>query len=187
MFASHNPRIPRLSPVHACGVRTYGVLAMLVGLPAMLSLAGCGGGPARDAKWPEPVPVSGTVRYEGEPLADAQITFSPEGTGYLATGTSDAEGRYTLMTRFSRSFEEEGVVPGKYKVLVGKFLPESEWKLPEKTGDEVADMEAMYAIKDPNAFSAIPVDYNDITKTPLGVEIGPEGAPEVPLDIVDVN
>ena len=88
-----------------------GLLAGMV-----LSLAGCSGG----SEVPPLVPVSGTVKINGEPAADVNVTFSPT-AGAKTTGasaTTGADGKYQLMHRSG----ELGVEPGSYGVLFSKYL-----------------------------------------------------------------
>jgi hypothetical protein len=73
---------------------------------ALLVVAGCGG--------PGPVPVSGTVTYQGQPLADVNVTFlGPE--GLVATGTTDAQGQFS---KLDSNRGGEGAVPGEYRVTI---------------------------------------------------------------------
>jgi hypothetical protein len=60
-------------------------------------------------------PVSGTIRYKGEPLANASVAFVPDENGVRgATATTDGEGRYRLTT-----FESyDGARVGTYRVAV---------------------------------------------------------------------
>jgi hypothetical protein len=71
-------------------------------------LAGCGGD-ARLAR------VSGTVRYNGKPLANAYVGFWPDEPGLrAASGTTDANGHYRLTT-----FQgNDGAMVGKHRVMV---------------------------------------------------------------------
>ncbi len=54
---------------------------------------GCGGG----GDHPPLGQVSGLVTLNGQPLADADVTFQPEGPGRASIGTTDSEGRYELI------------------------------------------------------------------------------------------
>lgn len=102
----------------------------------MLALAGCGGADGEGDRPPR-LPVSGTITYQGAPLADAQVTFNPEAQdGTAAFGRTDAEGHYELTT-----FETgDGAVAGKYIVTITKYdtppaptaeVPEDEYVPPE--------------------------------------------------------
>ena len=86
--------------------------------PAVLAAAGCGGADG-EADRPPRLPVTGTVTYNGAPLADAQITFNPETAGGTAAfARTDAEGHYELT-----SFETgDGGHTHKHG---GALLPES--------------------------------------------------------------
>lgn len=57
--------------------------------------------------------VSGTVTFEGKPVANAQVVFQPKQGGQNAVGTTDANGRYTLMTGTDR-----GALIGEHRVTV---------------------------------------------------------------------
>ena len=76
------------------------------GLLAMIC-AGCGGGPKL-------YPASGSVKYDGKPLAEASILFIPQG-GRPSIGTTDASGNYTMTTG-----GKPGVPAGTYSVTVSK-------------------------------------------------------------------
>lgn len=83
---------------------------------ACLHLAGCD---RRPAGRPATAPVTGVVRFDGDPLAGATVSFQADGGGRSATGITDAQGRYQLST-FVRG---DGAVPGSYKVIVLKYAP----------------------------------------------------------------
>jgi len=65
-------------------------------------------------------PVSGTVRVDGEPYANAAVFFQPEGTkdnsapGRGSSGVTDANGRYSLKTTDGIT----GAVIGKNQVKI---------------------------------------------------------------------
>lgn len=71
---------------------------------------GCGGAPSDQ---PELASVSGTVTKDGQPLANAIVTFTPE-KGRQSTGETDSSGYYSLMY----TIDAEGAVPGKHAVVV---------------------------------------------------------------------
>ncbi|MCH5377819.1 MAG: carboxypeptidase-like regulatory domain-containing protein [Planctomycetes bacterium] len=71
-------------------------------------LVGCGG-----ASTPSTSKVTGTVKYNNAPLANVNVTFTPQ-EGRPATGTTDAEGHFQLTT-----FEvDDGAVPGMHRVTI---------------------------------------------------------------------
>lgn len=95
--------------------RPYFVIAscMVSGL-----LVGCG--QAREP-WEVTYPTQGVVKYEGKPLANAQITLVPDGSDYPDTvrprGFTKEDGTFQLSTYA----EGDGAPEGKYKVLAMRF------------------------------------------------------------------
>lgn len=71
-------------------------------------LSGCGSGGG-----PDTVKVTGIVTYNGAPVSDASVTFTPE-KGRPATGITDAAGKFSLTT-FAK---DDGAVPGMHKVTI---------------------------------------------------------------------
>jgi len=57
--------------------------------------------------------VTGRVTLNGQPLANAAVTFVPE-TGRPAMGVTDEEGRY-VVTTFEKN---DGALPGQYRVTI---------------------------------------------------------------------
>lgn len=57
--------------------------------------------------------VSGTVTFNGQPVANAQVVFQPKEGGQNAIGTTDSNGRYTLMTG-----TDKGAIIGTHRVSV---------------------------------------------------------------------
>lgn len=83
----------------------------------LAALAGWGCG--RDDKQ---MPVHGRVFYRGRPLPGGTIVFAPDvergGSGPVAYGEIDAEGRYSL-----HSGEQLGVVPGWHRITIAPPHP----------------------------------------------------------------
>ncbi len=131
-------------------------------------LAGCGGSVEKDL--PELAQVTGTVTLDGNPVADAQVTFIPE-KGPTATGRTDSAGKYVLGTKGT----DDGASVGKHKVTVAKVGGPP----PDATGAE------SYAIPDPNKPPAggIPQKYSDMVASGLTatVEAGKENQVDLPL------
>jgi hypothetical protein len=88
---------------------------------------GCGGG-VNDA--PATVPVKGVVTYKGKPVAKLSVAFIPD-KGLLATGTTDAEGKFSLMT----NKPGDGATVGSYKVAIN-FVPDETPPMPGFPGSE---------------------------------------------------
>ena len=71
-----------------------GCFPALAGLSlVVVVLTGCGSGGL------ELAPVEGVVTLDGTPLEGATVLFHPAEGGKPATGTTDAEGKFTLTTR----------------------------------------------------------------------------------------
>jgi hypothetical protein len=90
--------------------------ALAVGLAlALATAAGCGG------KF-SPVPVSGVVTHNGQPVEAATVTFyavGDEKDGRPAHGTTNKQGEFRLSTLG----DEDGALPRRYKVVVTKYVP----------------------------------------------------------------
>jgi hypothetical protein len=85
-----------------CGLVALGLFATL----------GCGG-----SDFPDPIPVSGTVSYQGKPVEGAKVTFLSRSGGRSASGTTDATGAYALTT-FNT---DDGAIPDEYTVTIAKY------------------------------------------------------------------
>ena len=86
-------------------------------LPLLLFLfGGCGGGvPVQKTEM-----VEGVITLDGVPLDGASVTFNPVGgDGTIASGFTDAQGRFTIQTL--RGNPEGGTTVGEYVVTVSKW------------------------------------------------------------------
>src|SRR5688572_18650017 len=131
---------------------------------SILGFLGCGGDGLRR------VPVQGKVTATGVPIGNATVLFMPaDGTkGEGGIGTTDADGRFTL-TGSRRG--DSGVVPGKYRVRVSRFVnPDGSPLPPDFT-------EAEY----PRAVESVPAPYSG-PDSPLEVTV-PEKGGELTVDI----
>ncbi len=79
---------------------------------ATLGLTGCGGGDGH----PRRVHAGGTVTYNDDPVADAQVVFRVAG-GHAATAVTDEDGQFTLST-FG---QQDGAIPGEHTATVIKM------------------------------------------------------------------
>ncbi|MCA9101642.1 MAG: carboxypeptidase-like regulatory domain-containing protein [Pirellulales bacterium] len=99
------------------------------------------------------MPASGVVTYEGEPVEAAQVMFMPS-SDRMATGVTDAEGRFELST-----FEPgDGVVIGQHKVTVTKRLPDPNNDSPY-----------------PQFFDALPPNYSNPANSGLSADVTADG------------
>lgn len=76
-------------------------------------IAGCG--PAG----PKTFPVNGTLLHNGSPIEGASVTFLSEDGNRVATGITDAAGKFSLKTVVGSQMID-GAVPGAHKVGVAK-------------------------------------------------------------------
>jgi hypothetical protein len=129
----------------------------------VLLCAGCGGSSV--------VPVSGTVKLNGEPLANATVVFTPtEGAnpGPGSVGTTDASGRYTLQVSTTSA---PGAVTGKHTVSITA-----------SSGDEVPSSAPPTGDKPPAPRKPqVPEEYN--TKTTLTFDVPKGGTAAANFDL----
>lgn len=119
------------------------------GLFAVLAAAGCG------SDGPPMAEAGGVVNYNGSPLEGATVVFQPA-SGPLAVGTTDGEGRFTLMT----NGQPEAVVgSGKVAVTAVEQLIVVEGR--EPTAHELANMSR----------SLIPEKYSNVATSGLTAEV----------------
>jgi len=94
------------------------------------------------------VPVTGTVTLNGQAAENVEVMFNPKGTGRMATGYTDASGRFKLST----AKPNDGATPGEYVVTLGEHYTDKAPPLPP-LGQSL-----------PMRF---PQQYGDPTKSPL--------------------
>lgn len=115
-------------------------IAILLMTAAMLS--GCGG---HSAEVPdELIPVTGTVKLDGEPKANITVIFNPgkNTTGTGGYGVTDKDGKYTLTHRSN----QPGIEAGEYVVTFSMMgLPDGS-PIPE--GKDAADVGAVQLLPD---------------------------------------
>jgi len=93
--------------------RLLSTLLLCLPLLAITTTSGCGG-----RSLPKTVPAEGVVTLDGNPVADATLTFISESHIYHSTGNTNAEGKFAM-----RAFPEKtGAVPGSYKVEISKSV-----------------------------------------------------------------
>jgi hypothetical protein len=153
---------PKRDPLttHHSPLTTHLAAAAVVVLTAL----GCGGDGLRR------VPVQGKVTAKGVPVGNATVSFLPaDGTkGEGGIGTTDADGNFTL-TGSRRG--DSGVVPGKYKVRVSRYMDRDGTVLPadHKQADH------------PHAVESVPAPYSG-PDSPLEVTV-PENGGAVTVEI----
>jgi hypothetical protein len=143
--------------------RAYCVAWVLVlEMAAAGLLAGCGG--AEDELPREA--VSGTVKLNGQPLKQGRIQFQGTAPG----GAGIVDGNYSIP-------KAEGLVPGKYQVLITSTLAEAE-PAPSKTEMPGDTPPPKKAIREP-----IPEKYN--AKSKLAAEVTKGGPNKFDFELTD--
>jgi hypothetical protein len=140
-----------------------------------LAAAGC----AADAnpKWQRPkvVHAGGVVRFNGQPLEGALVSFTNQTLSVSASGRTDAEGKFILTT-----FEPgDGAVPGKHTVSVSKV----------QSPNPVMDKSAAPVWRNartpppPQPRWLIPKRYGNETTSGLIIEVAESGSLDVVLEL----
>jgi hypothetical protein len=66
------------------------------------------------------VSVTGTVTYQGKPVADALVALVPQSSDSRgASAMTESDGTFTLLTQGATT---SGAMTGEYKILVSKFI-----------------------------------------------------------------
>jgi len=168
----------------------------LVGLVAMGVLLGltigCGGGP-KDR--PQTAAATGTVKFKGQAVAGATVTFSPKGTGLrAAVGTTDSSGRFKLTTLTAG----DGAMPGSYTVAIVKTegtaaapaVPSSDAaKSPEAMAAAWKEAKANWE-KQPKGGTAskgdvLPVKYKTAASSGLTADVKAQGTNDFTFDLTE--
>ena len=133
---------------------------------ALALLAGCDSGPKVPTY--KLVPVSGIVKLNGTPLADADVQFHYNGDSappqYVgSTGKTDPNGKYELLTN-----AQKGCVEGKFKVIVSKYTdPQGNpVKADTSTGMDLEQLKMQG-----QAIESVPAKYSDLQQTTLTADV----------------
>lgn len=94
---------------------------MSVGICGCAGMLGCSGDPS-PAELSNLAPVSGSIKFKGEPIHGAIVTFHPDDHGAtgkppIASAVVDANGQFAVNSSISR-FIEPGTAPGSYRLTV---------------------------------------------------------------------
>lgn len=139
-----------------------------------LAIVGCGD------SGPELGRVTGTVTMDGQPLANALVTFVPEAGGRSSTGTTDSSGNYTLIYA-----DKKGALIGRHKVSVTTIQTvDDEVDMSEIPSDDPRYAELMAkgedAYNEAQVTEPIPAKYN--TNSELAEEVS-SGSNTINLDL----
>jgi hypothetical protein len=143
----------------------------------MLASIGCGG---KKAGLKTEL-VEGVVTLDGEPVADATVTFVPVNPtqGASATGTTDSAGKYRL-TAMKPGFNPDpgsGTLPGEYYVGVMKV------KLPEQPTSTEAAMPKEGQRPTSSALTyVVPQKYDNPQKSGIQKTVK-EGKNDIPIEL----
>ena len=118
------------------------------------SMVGCGGGAPDDM--PELGLVTGQVKMDGQPLADATVYFHPAAGGKDSVGKTDAHGNYELIYR-------NNVRGAKIGMCVVSVCTASEAVYDDETGEQL-----LKAAKQ----ETVHPDFNDSTGLQFDVKPG---------------
>jgi hypothetical protein len=149
----------------------------IVGLVAVASMVGCG--PAA----PKTVPGSGVVLMDGKPLEGASVNlYSDDGT--VASGKSDAAGKFTLKTTIGVN-TYDGVKVGKHKVAIAKTTNAGA----KEDGEEPKDSKEMATRMGGSMTGSVkqtfivPAKYNTPTRSGLECDVPEGGTDKLSFDI----
>lgn len=149
-----------------------------IGIVLLATLvAGCGSSP--DSNRLETKPVMGVVKFKGQPVSGATVTFLAKNKTPGSTGQTDAEGRF-VMTTYEHG---DGVVPGEYDVTIVKFETppaESAVSVEDPNYQPPAEV-APEKVKPPK--NLLPPIYAQPQTSKLQVSVGAEGANDLLFDL----
>ena len=125
---------------------------------------------------PRLVSVSGTVRYRGEPVADADVAFITPAASRYAIAKTDARGRFALGT-FAPG---DGALAGTYRVTVSSMRgvsppPSMDMARTKEESDAQLRWFAEYEAAVKAGRAGVPIRYSRQDTSPLEVTIGPTG------------
>lgn len=162
-----------------CHFKKWAVMGANVALIAIIS--GCG----QSVDRPLTYPVSGTVMYNGAPIAGASVSFWGEGASRAATGVTDADGKFQL----SMFAANDGAIAGTHTITVSKVEAGTE---PAVSTDAMlndpsalAGMGASQAKANKGPKSAVPKKYGDRQSTTLKETVSADSENTFVLQLAD--
>lgn len=155
---------------------THRRLAPVYGLALTFALAGCGG-----VEYPDTVPVEGTVRYKGQPVEGANVSFHTDGAPRAAYAVTDSEGKFVLSTFGDR----DGAIPGKHKVTVSKPGQQAASAAPLEPPKPEDLMKSYQQTHKNKTGNDLPAKYASPTTSPLEREVVKDAPNNFPLDLTD--
>ena len=147
------------------------------------ALLGCNGQPTLQTEY-----VEGLVTVDGEPVAEATVTFVPvtEGQGASATGMTNAQGIYKLtaaVTGDVAAVAEAGTVPGEYHVGVMKNVVDTPISQEEAEQQVIEYVPPPPGVRqEPKITFVVPQKYNNPRQSGIRVTVEP-GQNNIPLEL----
>ncbi|QDV22729.1 carboxypeptidase-like regulatory domain-containing protein [Aureliella helgolandensis] len=138
----------------------------------LMGFVGCSGGRSENPDWPERIPVSGVVTYQGDPVEGAEVTFTNTAASSTGAGKTDSGGRFYLTTYVER----DGVVPGQQAVAIR--CVEVIDNTPEGT-----DLSAGGVAATPEVKWLVPKIYSNSSKSGLSADVSEAGTNEFTFDL----
>lgn len=148
------------------GMMSFRKLQIIV-VACATGVIGCGG--SSGPKLPDPVKVSGVVALDSQPLPSAMVFFVPEGgkeMGNGATGITDANGTFELVTVRGKGRKTPGAVPGNYKVWISRLVGPDGSPIVPASDVPPADL---------GAVESLPSRYSDMMMTELKANVTAQG------------
>lgn len=128
-----------------------------------LGLGACGGGDRLPV-----VTARGKVTLGGEPLSGATLVFAPQdGNKQVGTALSGANGEFEIQTNNQR-----GALPGRYKVIVTKFLYTEPRLQPGEHVETPGESRLL-----------TPKKYSQLETTDLEVTVPPDGSEALEINL----
>ena len=157
----------------------WGLLGCLVVLP------GCGDAVVK----PKTFPVTGTVVYKGDPVANVKVMFMTDGAPRTANGVTDDQGKFKLST-----FDvNDGALPGEHKIVVIKETANAAPKTvdtsmlddPSKMASQYNDDMKKKESEEKKMSSLLPLKYASLETTPLKETVTEAGPNQFVLTLSD--
>lgn len=117
------------------------------------------------------------MSFQGKPIENASVMFSPQGGGGSSLGVTDAEGHYTLAIQASE--QREGAKIGSHRVSISALNVTAEANISD--ANDLGSL-AMIGAPEPKVESRLPVKYGSSATSGLNFEVKP-GANEANFDL----
>ncbi|HUY91877.1 MAG TPA: hypothetical protein VMV10_24265 [Pirellulales bacterium] len=161
---------------HRMGRSSLRRACLLFGCAGALAL-GCSKGKVVDG--PPGKAVSGIVRYQGQPVAEAIVTFmSPSHTAY---GSTDNEGHFKL----SSPGRGENVPFDHYQVTVSKVAAAPTTELTEEQKHTPPDPKSLRSQQVAPPQDLLPAKYKAAESSELSADVAADGPEEFTFELAD--